>query len=345
MPLYQRPGLVLQRAGNAPADIVRALQRDLRALGYLRSGTDGVFGGGTEAAVRALQYDLLHNDGRGSDGDAPVAVRDFNATPAGMAVSAVNGIFDQALADCLVRLLAHDDVPKLPSSMSPTTDNAHVQAAIAACASASVPIPFISAIVRQESGGQHYVVPTASSDDNFIVVGLDRNGAADQVTSRGYGIGQFTLFHHPPRTDEVRDVMLDPVRNVQRAQLELREKFDRFVVGPSDRADDRSAEHPLLPLRVCRYAPSDARHLRDCRHCANSVRKLAISTGTPLFAGASGSYQPTPYYATVHYTEVPDRAEFLCDWPYAVRRYNGGGVNSYHYQTRVLLKLASLPNA
>jgi hypothetical protein len=45
------------------------------------------------------------------------------------------------------------------------------------------------------------------------------------------------------------------------------------------------------------------------------------------------------YYPTADYSGVPDRAEFLCDWPYAVRRYNGSGVDSYHYQTHVLLNL------
>jgi hypothetical protein len=36
---------------------------------------------------------------------------------------------------------------------------------------------------------------------------------------------------------------------------------------------------------------------------------------------------------------VPDRKQFGCDWPYAARRYNGSGVNSYHYQAQVLLRI------
>ena len=58
----------------------RDLQRHLRALGYLRAGIDGVLGRGTESAIRALQYDLLQNDGtdayRGEA--APVRVMDYN---------------------------------------------------------------------------------------------------------------------------------------------------------------------------------------------------------------------------------------------------------------------------
>ena len=40
---------------------------------------------------------------------------------------------------------------------------------------------------------------------------------------------------------------------------------------------------------------------------------------------------------------VPARATLGCDWPYAVRRYNGGGVNSYHYQYEVLQRLVRPP--
>ena len=37
--------------------------------------------------------------------------------------------------------------------------------------------------------------------------------------------GHVTLFHHPPRPEEVREVMLDPIRNVERAVQELRENL------------------------------------------------------------------------------------------------------------------------
>ena len=80
MPLsYQQVGLVLKRPGTGATDAqFRDLQRHLRALGYLRQGIDGAFGGGTEGAVKGLQDDLLHNDGGGRDGQAPVRVRDCN---------------------------------------------------------------------------------------------------------------------------------------------------------------------------------------------------------------------------------------------------------------------------
>ena len=85
-PLPPRPAevvdylnLVLQR-GNEQREANRQLQRHLRMLGYLKRGIDGAFGKGTENAVRALQYDLLHNDGSDSQGGlpAPLRVMDYN---------------------------------------------------------------------------------------------------------------------------------------------------------------------------------------------------------------------------------------------------------------------------
>ena len=69
-PIYRRAGLVLGRHTDSGDPRVKALQQDLRRLGYLRSGIDGNFGEGTERAVRALQWDLLHAVSRGSDGEA-----------------------------------------------------------------------------------------------------------------------------------------------------------------------------------------------------------------------------------------------------------------------------------
>jgi hypothetical protein len=79
--------------------------------------------------------------------------------------------------------------------------------------------------------------------------------------------------------------------------------------------------------------------MRDCRACAAALPRIDIVRGVPVYDGASLSFQPTQYYQSASYGGVPVRAQFPCDWPYAVRRYNGSGVNSYHYQARVLLNL------
>jgi hypothetical protein len=245
---------------------------------------------------------------------------------------------------CIAAILADSQFEQLPDSGSPAKDNAQALAAIRTHGGSVAPSPFVVAIVQQESGGRHYTVPRAGDEDGFVTVGLDRNNPTqpDEITSRGYGVGQYTLDHHPPTTGEVRDFIRDPVNNVQSVYGLLRKKFDRYVVGPDDRADDRTVEHPLLPLRMCRYPPKDARYMSDCVNCARAARKVNIVPHMPVYKDAKTLYETDQYYASATYNGIPDRADFLCDWPYAVRRYNGSGLNSFHYQTRVLRNLLAL---
>ena len=241
---YQKPGLKLQAGASSPKKQVADLQEHLRQLGYLGQGIDGRFGNGTATAVRALRHDLLNNDGasRGSDGEAPVRVIDFNRGRVGV----VSGVVDQPLAGCIADMLGAGEFPKVPSSAAPAADNARIRTDVSNLTGVPAPVPFLLAIFRQESGLQHYRVPAGGDRDSYVVVGLDTNAADKSViTSRGYGMGQYTLFHHPPRPEEVTGLIQDPAKNVQRAVKELRRKFDEFVVGATSgtRADDRSREH------------------------------------------------------------------------------------------------------
>ncbi len=103
---YRKTGLVLKRGGRGTRQQVKDLQRDLRRLGYLRSGIDGGFGPGTELALKALQHDLLNNAGRSTrgDGDASVRVLDYNRGR----VDDVTGHVDKDLAGCIADIL--DDI-------------------------------------------------------------------------------------------------------------------------------------------------------------------------------------------------------------------------------------------
>lgn len=333
-PVYSNANL---REGVGDPNLVKALQRDLRALGYLHHGIDGGFGKLSTDAVRALQFDLLYNQGAG----APVAVASYNKARVG----AVTGTVDAGTAGCIGEMLADAAFPKLPSASDPVARNAEAVAAISASSSVKAPTEFLLAMFKQESEGRHYRVPAGGDEDNFVVVGLDRSSdVKDHITSRGFGIGQFTIFHHPPTQAEIDSFILNPVANVERAYDEFREKFDRFVLGgdSAHAADDRKAEHPLLPLRLCKYAASDPKHMRDCRHCARTVPHRDWAAGMPLYPGSTATLQPTQYYAATSYADVPVRGAFGCDWPYAARRYNGGGINSFHYQARILKNLATM---
>jgi Putative peptidoglycan binding domain len=206
--IYRRRGLTLRRASGPPDPLVKALQRDLRSLGYLRIGIDGWFGPVTERAVRALQFDLLYAGRHGNDGDAPVAIRTFNRGR----VAAVTGVVGERLAACI-----------------------------------------------------------------------------EDMTS-------------------------------------------------GTQADDRLSKIGWGALRTCRYSQPDPRYLTDCARCA-AERLVDIGPSTPLYPGTTATLHPTPYHPETAYSGVPERSRFGCDWPYAVRRYNGSGVNSYHYQYQVLQRL------
>lgn len=338
-PAYLKSGLVMQ-AGHADVAAVKELQRHLRALGYLRQGIDGDFGKQTTLAIRSLQYDLLNNtgDSTGGDGPAPVSVVNFNR---GRVID-ITGVLDQGLAGCIHDMMREENFPKIPQSDDPAAANAEVIRLLRENRDLDVPTPFLIAMLRQESNLRHFSVPRKKDEDNFLIVGLDRNSkkpnAEVAITSRGYGAGQYTLFHHPPRAAEVQDFMLDPVGNVEKAAEEYRSKFDRFVNGPTSgtRADDRMAEAKQVPLRECKFKRTDPKFMRDCQACLAALTKVTIKVGDPFFKGSSGRYAVSDYYKTTSYAGVPLRKDVPCDWPYASRRYNGAGVNSYHYQAIVL---------
>jgi hypothetical protein len=110
---YNRPGIQLGEGDADDPAMVRDLQHDLRALGYLRQGIDGIFGAGTTRAIRALQYDLLNNRGNStdSDGSAPVAMVSFNDNGEVRRVTAITGVLDEALVQCLEIILGDGRVP------------------------------------------------------------------------------------------------------------------------------------------------------------------------------------------------------------------------------------------
>lgn len=340
---YRQSGLILAKDGSpATEQQIRDLQRHLRSLGYLKAGIDGKFGDLTTSAVQALQYDLLHHDGKGvgGDGDPPVKIQDYNRGR----VTAVTGLADQALVECLSEILDDPAFPKLPQTNDPSTENQKVRDRIDSMPPPGVPLPFLKAILQQESSFQHYHVPAGHDEDTFITIGLDRNDQAhpEVITSRGYGVGQYTLFHHPPRPAEIEDYLKDPIKNLQKAIGELLDKFEHFILGPSSgkQADDRLKEHDREPLRWCKYHPNSPLYLSDCKACASDAGTLNIvEDTTPWYEGCNQTYQPTQYYHHASYDQVLIRKNFPCDWPYAVRRYNGSGMNSYHYQAIILLNL------
>ena len=68
----------------------------------------------------------------------------------------------------------------------------------------------------------------------------------------------------------------------------------------------------------------------------NDASAVNIVSGTTrYFEGSSHVFKQTQYHKHDRLDGVPARAEVGCDWPYAVRRYNGSGVNSFWYQAEL----------
>ena len=83
--------------------------------------------------------------------------------------------------------------------------------------------------------------------------------------------------------------------------------------------------------------------MRECRQCMMDAGRHDIRKGiTRFYRGSRNTFEPTQYYKKADYHNVPVRKNVPCDWPYAERRYNGSGINSYHYQTIVLKNLLAV---
>ncbi|MFC5862537.1 peptidoglycan-binding protein [Acidicapsa dinghuensis] len=335
---YAVDGLVLQQSADFSQQ-VQDLQRDLRSLGYVKGPLDGLYGGGTINGVKALQWDLINKDDTALG--APVALKSYNNG----SVAQITGAVDQGLVACIGAMLDDGNFPKVPSSNDPHGDNVRTLAAVKAMQNCPVPMPYLLAILQQESSQMHFQVPSRGNIDNFVVSGLDHGDQDNpfRITSRGYGIGQYTLKYHPVKPADVPAFILDPIGNLGTTIAVLQDKFNNEVIGRAG-ADDRMAEAGSGPLRPCQYTDGDARRLTDCVNCkAAATPLLQITAGTTLWytgAAANDVYQKTIYHIG-SYSNVPDRSKIPCDWAYAVRRYNGSGPDSYSYQAEFLQKLAA----
>jgi hypothetical protein len=201
-------------------------------------------------------------------------------------------------------------------------------------------MPFIMAMLKQESNLKHYNEPSKNDEDTYIVIGLDTNANEKHIiTSRGYGAGQYTLFHHPPRVDEVEGFMLDVEKNLNKAVWELKYKFDHFVNGDTTgtRADDRIAEHGEGPLRMCKHPAGDPKYMKDCKQCMIDAGQQNIQEGvTRLYRGSKNTFEPS----TIKSDYEAAHQKCTCDWPYAAR-YNDQGnlpLSNHHLKNLLLLK-------
>src|SRR5215472_3672560 len=116
---YRQPGLIMRKTGSTASNRqLRDLQKDLRRLGYLRSGIDGNFGDQTELAVKGLQHDLLEGAIDGDDGTPAVLIRSYNRGR----VTSITGEVDQNLVACISDMLDDANFATLPSTADPAAE-------------------------------------------------------------------------------------------------------------------------------------------------------------------------------------------------------------------------------
>jgi hypothetical protein len=199
--------------------------------------------------------------------------------------------------------------------------------------SQGVPPTFIKAILKQETGMAHYDI------DGFVYVGCDETSPTYVYKSRGWGMGQYTITHHPPTIKEAEEFINNPVNNIAKVVKELKEKFDLYIVSnsPAQRADERmgflreSSKHKYIigksrgnsPLIACKYEKSSPKYMKDCINCVKNARR------------EDEWYGDLRWHKSSH-KNVPVWSDIPCDWPVAVRRYNGSGPNSFAYRAEIL---------
>lgn len=319
-----------QAGGDVPDNHVAGLQTALKRLGYMGNNymrqVDGQFGrgGSTERAVKAIQYDLIEGRLRG---------KDWNQGR----IKEVNGVVDEQLAVIIKEMLdaSSEEFFKVPFHPDPGRANRKAAKLLTEqeerIIAQGVPPTYLRAILKQETGMSHYDL------DGFVYVGCDETRPRYVYKSRGWGMGQYTVTHHPPTPEEAAGFINDVVNNLGRAIQELREKFDRFVLSSSSKmmADERMGLLPpntgyirgkgrgSSPLVECKYSRRDAQYMRDCLNC---VRK----------AGRKDEFYNQAKYHKESHQNVPVWSDIPCDWPVAVRRYNGSGPDSYAYRAEIL---------
>jgi len=113
-------------------------------------------------SVKALQHDLLTNDGKGKDGTAPVRIKDYNKGR----VPAVTGVVDFGLAQCTSDMLDDPNFPTLPFADDPVAKSQELISTLRAMPSPPAPIPFLLGILMQESGLKHFREPKGADQDS-----------------------------------------------------------------------------------------------------------------------------------------------------------------------------------
>lgn len=294
-----------------------SLEEYLRSLMFIKqikkNNTDDV-----KKGIKALQFELRNNPSLSHFGYE----------------GKIDGVESPELLNIVEKMWEDPSIPVVSKVNNPDQANDQISSIMKTSLSKVFPNPLALAVLKQETHWKWF------RSDGYPTVGLDFNNKSQPyvITSRGLFLSQRTIFNYPFPQESLDsfDSVSEDLKFVINA-LDL--KYKRYVVSADVRARDdlRFKSFGDQPLRGCKYEQSDERFMKDCKNCVWSGKLKDYKEGKSLI-DVPGKWvlKPSIYHRNKDYLGYPDYEDFPCDYVYAIRRYNGSGVNSFHYLMRVL---------
>lgn len=277
-------------------------------------------------AVKSLQHEILSND----------SLKKFNQGR----VTAVDGESSLGILAVLQDMSKSPSLARLSPALNPSKGNQAMKERLSGYLNSKFPTPLVMAVLTQETNLKWY------RKDGYPLVGLDYNSDEDYIiTSRGLFYSQRTIFSYPISKKEF-DSMNDLESDMEFFFDHIFGKYQNFVVSSSAKARDdlrySVPEFKDLDLRGCKYEESDSKYMKDCKACLKECPSKDYLMGDSLLGNGRWIIKPTHYHRIQDYEGFPDFHHFPCDYVFTIRRYNGSGINSFHYLMRVLAHLLEL---
>jgi len=269
------------------------------------------------SAVKSLKWELINNRSLSRFGN----------------YSAVNDTVTNALVVTMESMVQDPEIGVVYGTKDYEGANSKVELRIKGFSSEEFPQPLMGAILYEETGLRWF------RPDGYPTIGLDFNDKSnpERITSRGFFVSQRTLFKYP--VDQSRIDSMDSLdEDLNFFSRHLENKYKKYIVSskPSVRDDLRLESFSKSELRGCKYSPDDSKYMIDCKNCVEGLKRRDYPLGVRLAKGSSWKLRKTRYHKRDGYKNMPDFKEFPCDYLFAIRRYNGGGINSFHYLMQVL---------
>lgn len=271
--------------------------------------------------IKSLQFELLYNP----------ELSKINYT------GKLDGERTHVLREALKKMWDCSDIPRITKVDNPSEANSKIREIIENKLKSSFPKPLVLAVLEQESNLMWY------RKDGYPTIGLDYNNKVQPyvITSRGLFLSQRTVFDYPFKQEQLNQY--DSVEVDLNFVVDLLNlKYDKFIVSKDPKTNDdlRSSSFGSEDLRGCKYETSDSRYKSDCKNCVWSGDLRDYKKDRSVLGDKKQwVLKSSQYHKIKQYLQFPDYSKFPCDYLFSIRRYNGSGINSFHYLMRVLKHL------